>query len=74
MDFFSVQRVSGDGMLVSPDCTTVQARCAVKAGEVVLSEPLCLHGQIVRARVWTLKDDFTPHAIDLYAAQSAQPA
>jgi hypothetical protein len=72
MDVFSVQHVSTDGTPLSSDCVTVQALCAVKAGEVVLSEPLCLHGRVVRARVWCLKNDFTPHAVNLYAAQSMQ--
>ena len=69
MDVFGVQPISGDRNRLSGDCVTVQARCAVKAGELVLEEPLSLHGAVVRAKVWCLKDDFTPHYVDLYAAQ-----
>jgi hypothetical protein len=69
MDVFSVQRVSRDGVVDASDCVTIQAQCAVRAGEVVLAERLSLHGEVIRAKVWTLKDDFTPHSISLYAAQ-----
>jgi hypothetical protein len=69
MDIFGVQRISKDGDNASDECLTVHAHCAVKAGEIVLAEPLSLHGHVVRAKVWCLKDDFTPHFVDLYAAQ-----
>ena len=70
MEVFGVQRISRDGSRTSDECLTVQAQCAVRAGEIVLAEPLALHGQVVRAKVWCLKDDLTPHFIELYAAQS----
>lgn len=72
IDVFSVQRVSSDGIVALGNCVSVEALCAVKAGEAVLSEPLSLHGQVVRAKVCMLKDDYTPYAVSLYAPQSAQ--
>lgn len=70
MEVFGVQRVSSDGKQASNECLTVQAQCAVKAGELAVGEPLSLHGQVLKAKVWCLRNDFTPHFIDLYAAQS----
>jgi hypothetical protein len=70
MDVFGVQPISKSGNRAPEECLTVQAQCAVRAGEIVLAEPLSLHGQVVRAKVWCLKDDFTPHFVDLYAVQS----
>ena len=67
MEVFGVQRISKDENRASEKCLTVQAQCAVRAGEIVLAEPLSLHGEVVRAKVWCLKEDFTPHFVDLYA-------
>jgi hypothetical protein len=69
MEVFGVQRISRNGNQAADECLTVHAQCAVKAGELVLAEPLSLHGQVVKAEVWCLKDDFTPHFVDLYALQ-----
>jgi hypothetical protein len=72
MNVFSVQRIALDGSADLAACVTVEAECTVKAGELVLSEPLSLHGQVVKAKVWYLKDDYTPQWVNLYAAgQSA---
>lgn len=70
IEVLGVQRVSMDTELAIDECLTVQAQCAVKAGELVLAEPLSLYGRVIRAKVWYVKDDFTPHFVDLYAAHS----
>lgn len=69
MNVFGVQRIFMDGTADESKVITVEAECTVRAGELVLSEPLSLHGQVVKAKVWFLKDDFTPHSVNLYAPQ-----
>lgn len=74
MDIFSVQRICADGTPDQGACVTVEAQCTVRAGEIVLSEPLSLHGQVVKAKVWYLKEDYTPQSVILYAAERASAA
>lgn len=74
MNVFSVQRTearTGNGFGA---CVTVEALCPVGAGELVLSEPLALHGSVLRAKIWYLKADYTPQSVDLYAASESQGA
>ena len=69
MNLFSVQSIIADNENTkSGACVTVEALCPVGAGELVLAEPLALHGSVLRAKIWYLNDDYTPRSIDLYAA------
>ncbi|PXA99475.1 hypothetical protein DMC47_03075 [Nostoc sp. 3335mG] len=70
MNVFSVQRVASDDSETLAPCVTVEARSPVQAGEAVLAERLALHGEIVRAKCWFLKEDFTPQSVQLYAANA----
>lgn len=70
MELFSVQRIVGDQVDTLAGCITVEARCPVGAGELVLSQPLSLHGEVPLARIWYLKDDYTPQSVNLYAASA----
>ena len=69
MNVFSVQPAQADADNGFENCVTVEALCPVGAGEMVLSEPLALHGSVVRAKIWFLKEDYTPQSIELYAGQ-----
>lgn len=72
MELYSVQRITGDAVESLASCVTVEAQCPVGAGELVLSQPLALHGDTVLARIWYLKEDYTPQSVNLYAVPTAQ--
>jgi hypothetical protein len=74
MNVFSVQRTDANTDKGFGDCVTVEALCPVGAGELVLSEPLALHGSVLRAKIWFLKDDYTPQSVELYSAAASQLA
>jgi len=71
MELFSVQRIIGKEAEPLGRCITVEAKCPLGAGEMVLAQPLALHGEVPLARIWYLKDDFTPESVNLYAAARA---
>ena len=68
LGLFSVQPVFGAGS----NCVTVEAQGPLQAGELVLSERLALFGEVARAKIWFLKDDWTPESVVLYSAAHRQ--
>ncbi|WIJ24456.1 hypothetical protein [Devosia sp. RR2S18] len=68
--YYSVQACKpAEGAIELSECIQVKASCPVKAGEVALREKLALHGKQLRAKVWFLREDFTPQSVLLYAAE-----
>jgi len=68
--FYSVQplRPTGedDGGLISTDASS-----ALKAAEKVLGEAVTLHGNVPRAKVWAMNDDFSTTLITVYSPSTA---
>jgi hypothetical protein len=68
LGLFSVQRIEMQQGQAS-SCVTVEAKGPLQAGELVLAEPLQLSGRVVRAKIWYLRDDWTPQSVSLYSAE-----
>lgn len=70
-DHFSVQLIDVLGN-ESMDCQHVEAMSPTHAAEIALGETLSLFGspQLMRARVWRLKEDFTPVSVVLYSTDA----